>query len=563
MEIKKHWYKEMCVYQIWPRSFKDGNGDGIGDLKGILSKLDYLKWLGIDAIWFSPLYASPQEDFGYDISDYRNIAPEYGTLDDFKAVLAGCKKRGIKVIMDLVVNHTSNQHKWFLESRKGGDDNPYKDYYIWRKGTGKDGKGYPNNWLSTFPGPAWEWDEVRGEYYLHLFAVGQPDLNHDNPKVRREVVDIYKYWLDMGVDGFREDVITYISKTEGLPNGNPLSPAMRGMSMYTCGPHLHEYLQQFRNEGWGKYDCMTVGEAPMMTPELALDFIKEGDKQDLNMMFHFQHMSADCIGTAYVPVGFRLKRLKKVLSNWQQKMYGVAWNTLYMENHDQPRVVSRFGDEKHYRDQSAKVIANSYMFLSGTTFVYQGQEIGMTNIHLKNLRDYVDVATFAAHDLMKKLGLPEKLAMKMIAYGSRDNARTPVQWSDGKCAGFTDADRPWFTINPNYKDINVESQIDDENSVLNYYRKLIKLRKENPIIIYGDYKEHNKNSGKLFVYERNYEGQRLLVVCNYSDKTPRFNAPQGFDLSKGELLISDYDKCDIVSNGFTLRPWETRTYLFK
>ena len=562
MEIKKCWYKEMTVYQIWPRSFKDGNGDGIGDLKGVLEKLDYLKWLGIDAIWFSPVYKSPQCDFGYDIADYRNIAPEYGTLDDFKAVLKGCKERGIKVIMDLVVNHTSTEHEWFRKSRMCGDDNPYKDYYFWRKGTGKDGKGYPNNWTSSFPGPAWTWDDERKEYYLHLFAVGQPDLNHDNPKVRQEVIDIYKYWLDMGVDGFREDVITYISKEKGLPNGNPLSPVMRGVTHYNRGPHLHEYLQQFKNEGRGKYDCMNVGEAPGKTPDNALEFIKEGDKQDLKMMFHFQHMEADCIGNACVHTGFKLKKLKKVMSTWQDKMYGVAWNANYMENHDQPRSVSRFGDEKRYHDLSAKVLANSYFFLSGTPFVYQGQEIGMTSIYLKNMRDYVDVAAFCTHDIMKKLGLPEKLAMKMLAYGSRDNARTPVQWTDGKCAGFTTADRAWFHINKNYKDINVESQIDDENSVLNYYRELIRIRKENPIIIYGDYKLHYKNSKNLWVYERNYEGKRMLVVLNFSDKAVRFKAPEGFDLEKGKLLIGNYKDNKVVNNGFVTRPWEARTYIF-
>lgn len=563
MEIKKCWYKEMTVYQIWPRSFKDGNGDGIGDLKGVLEKLDYLKDLGITAIWFSPLYVSPQEDFGYDIADYRQINPEYGTMDDFKAVVSGCKERGIRIIMDLVVNHTSNQHKWFLESRKGGDDNPYKDYYIWRKGTGADGKGYPNNWMATFPGPAWEWDEVRKEYYLHLFAVGQPDLNHDNPKVRQEVIDIYNYWLDLGVDGFREDVITYISKEEGLPNGNPLAPIMRGASHYTCGPRLHEYLQQFKNEGWGLRDCMTVGEAPAMTPDLALKFITEGEQQDLNMMFHFQHMEADCIGNACVKTGFKLKKFKGVFGNWQEKMYGRAWNSLYIENHDQPRSVSRFGSEGKYHDLSAKVLANSYLFLSGTPFIYQGQEIGMTSIYLKDMKDYVDVAAFATRDIMKKFHLSEKLSMNMLAYGSRDNARTPVQWSDGKNAGFTTADRAWFHINKNYPEINVEKQISDENSVLSYYKKLLKIRNGNQLIIYGDYKEHNKSSKYLWVYERNYEGKKLLVVSNFSEKAVHFTAPSGLDLSKAKLLIGNYAQCELLSNGFTARPWETRTYLFE
>ena len=555
MDIKKCWYKEMTVYQIWPRSFKDGNGDGIGDLKGVLEKLDYLKWLGIDAIWFSPVYKSPQCDFGYDIADYRNIAPEYGTLDDFKAVLKGCKERGIKVIMDLVVNHTSTEHEWFQKSRMGGDDNPYKDYYFWRKGTGKDGKGYPNNWTSSFPGPAWTWDDERKEYYLHLFAVGQPDLNHDNPKVRQEVIDIYKYWLDMGVDGFREDVITYISKEEGLPNGNPLSPVMRGVTHYNRGPHLHEYLQQFKNEGWGKYDCMTVGEAPGMTPDIALEFIKEGDKQDLNMMFHFQHMEADCIGNACVHTGFKLKKLKKVMSTWQDKMYGVAWNANYMENHDQPRSVSRFGDEKRYHDLSAKVLANSYFFLSGTPFVYQGQEIGMTSIYLKNIRDYVDVAAFCTHDIMKKLGLPEKLAMKMLAYGSRDNARTPMQWDDSRNAGFTTG-TPWINVNPNYPKINAQAAVADPDSVFHYYQKLIRLRHTLPVIVYGKFEGLLEDSETIYAYRRLLDGQVLTVACNFTDQE------QACDLCEDPAareLISNYK----THKTGTLQPYEARVILQK
>jgi Glycosidases len=559
MELKKHWYKEMAVYQIWPRSFKDGNGDGIGDLKGVLSKLDYIKGLGVDAIWFSPLYKSPQADFGYDIADYRDIAPEYGTLDDFKEVLAGCKDRGLRVIMDLVVNHTSDQHDWFLKSRQRIE--PYTDYYIWRDGRGKDGKKPPNNWTATFPGPAWKWDDVRKQYYLHLFAVEQPDLNMDNPKVRQEVVDIMKFWLDLGVDGFREDVITFISKEKGLPNGSIFMPAARGMTHYIDGPRIHEYLTQFKKEGWGNYDAMTVGEAPMMTPKNALNYITEGDGQELNMMFNFQHMEADCFMYSWVYTGFKLKKLKKVLSNWQTALYGKAWNALYMENHDQPRVISRYGNE-NYRTESGKMIANMYLFLGGTPFIYQGQEIGMTNIRIPNLEDYVDVSTITTYNLFRKLGFSHEFTMRRAMYSSRDNARTPVQWTSGANAGFTDGEKPWFLINQNYTEVNIEDNLNDSDSLLNYYKKLLRLRKENEVIIYGDYKEHMHGSKKLYVYERNLNGKKLLVVCSFVEGAVKFTAPKGIELEKGKLLSCNYADAPVEGNGFVTRPYEVRTYLF-
>ena len=557
-EIKKNWYKEMSVYQIWTRSFCDGDGDGIGDLKGVLSKLDYIKSLGVDAIWFSPIYKSPQKDYGYDISDYRQIAPEYGTMDDFKAILDGAHERGLKVIMDLVINHTSDQHEWFKESLKG-EDNPYHDYYIWRKGKGKNP---PNNWKSTFPGPAWEYNADLDKYDLHLFAVEQCDLNMDNPAVRNEVKDIMRFWLDMGVDGFREDVITYISKREGLPNGFPL-PVACGMEHFTCGPHLYEYLQEFNDEVLSKYDIMTVGEAPMMTPDLALKFIDERDskKQVLKMMFNFQHMEADCIITSFITTKFSLKKLKSAMSNWQTKLYGKGWNALYLENHDQPRIISRYGNEK-YRVESGKMLATMYICQSGTPFIYQGQEIGMTNIRLPELDMYVDVATYDTYNICKKLGFPHKSIMKRLMRASRDNARTPVQWTSGKNAGFTTAEKPWFYINDNYTEVNVEDAEKDPNSILNYYRKLLKFRKENEIVIYGDFKEHYQESDKLYVYERNYEGKKLLVICSFSDRIERFKAPKGFDLAKGKVVLGNYDCFNSGFDTFNLRPYETKVFLF-
>ena len=556
MSINKCWYKEMAVYQIWPRSFCDGNGDGIGDIKGIMSKLDYIKSLGVDAIWFSPLYKSPQEDMGYDIADYRDIAEEYGTLDEFKELLEAIHARGMKVIMDLVINHTSNQHRWFIESMKS-KDNPYHDYYFWRDGK-KGGKKPPNNWLSTFSGPAWKYNENLNQYYLHLFAEGQPDLNMDNPKVREEIKDIMRFWLDMGVDGFREDVITFISKAEGLPNGFPL-PVATGIEHYKSGPHLQEYLGEFRKV-LDEYDCMTVGEAPMMTPKTAMRFIAEDKNQKLNMMFHFQHMEADCMFYR-IRAPFSLRKLKNVYNNWQTKLYGKAWNTLYIENHDQPRIINRYGNPK-FRVESGKMLATMYICQSGTPFIYQGQEIGMLNIGLPEIEMYEDVSTQNAYHTMRHMGFSHNTVMKIAKYASRDNARTPVQWSAEKNAGFTPADKPWFYINENYKEINVEAAEKDENSILHYYRKLLKLRKENPIIIYGDFKLHNKLSRKLFVYERSYEGQRMLVINSFSEKRVNFKAPADFDITKAELLISNYD-CKSKSNNIELRPYESRVYLIK
>lgn len=557
--IKKCWYKEMAVYQVWPRSFCDGNGDGIGDLKGILSKLDYIKSIGVDAIWFSPLYVSPFKDHGYDIADYKNISPDFGTMDDFKAVLDGAHERGMKVIMDLVINHTSDQHKWFLESKKG-KDNPYHDYYFWRKGRAG-GKLPPNDWKSNFAGDAWTYDENLDEWYLHLFAEEQPDLNMDNPKVREEVKDIMRFWLDMGVDGFREDVITYISKREGLPDGFPI-PVAAGMEHYMDGPNLHQYLSEFRKEVLDNYDCMTVGEAPMMTPEKALKHIAEGPDQELNMMFNFQHMEADCMFVSWIKMPFSLKKLKKVYTNWQTKLYGKAWNANYIENHDQPRVINRYGSLE-YREESAKMLATMYICQSGTPFIYQGQEIGMTNIGLPTIDLYDDVSTKNIYNLFRKLGFSDKKTMEIAKYASRDNARTPVQWTAGKNAGFTTADKPWFHINPNYTEINVEAAEKDPNSILNYYRKLLKFRKENEIVIYGQYKEHYHERKDLFVYSRHYKDQRMLVVCSFADKNMIFKAPDGFKLSDAEIALCNYDNPKNNGNGCILKPYETRVYLFK
>lgn len=548
------WYKDICVYQIWPRSFCDGNGDGIGDLEGVYSKLDYIKDLGASCIWFSPLYPSPNADFGYDIADYKNIHPEYGDLNLFKKVLDGAHERGIKVIMDLVVNHTSDECDWFQKSRRRIE--PYTDYYIWRKGR-DGGKKPPNNWLSMFEGGAWEYDEMRGEYYLHVFAKKQPDLNHDNPKVREEVKEIMKFWLDMGVDGFREDVITFISKKEGLPNGFPI-PSACGMEHYINGPHIHEYLREYR-EVAKQYDCFCVGEAPMMTPETALKYITEDENQELDLMFHFQHMEADCIMMDFIHVPFSLIRMKKAFTRWQNMLKGKAWNTLYIENHDHPRIISRYGSEA-YRTESGKMLAAMYMLQQGTPFIYQGQEIGMTNISLPDLDMYEDVFVKNNYNVFKKI-FGKKRCEHLARISTRDNARTPVQWTGGENAGFTTG-KPWFYINPNYKEINAEKELSDPNSLLNFYKKIIRFRKENEIVLKGDYKEYYANSKNLYVYERTYNNQRMLVICSFTEKGVAFEAPEGYDLSKGVKVLGNYESEHICGNGFKTRPYEMRVYMF-
>ena len=554
--VTKRPYKEYVVYQIWPRSFCDSNGDGIGDLMGVYSKLDYLKDLGVDVIWFSPLYPSPNADYGYDIADYKGINPEYGTMEEFKMVLDGAHERGMKVLMDLVVNHTSVEHHWFKESLKG-EDNPYHSYYHWRKG--KSAKKPPNNWLSTFEGGAWEYNKDLDKYYLHVFAKGQPDLNMDNPTVREEVKSIMRFWIDMGVDGFREDVITFISKPENMPNGFPI-PVACGIEHYKNGPNAHKYLKEFQSEVLDHYDCFTVGESPMMTLKNALPYIEEGENQVMSMMFNFQHQEADCFMTEWVHVPFSLKKLKKAFSTWQNALYGKAWNSLYLDNHDHARIINRYGNV-NYHKESGKMLATMCYMQSGTPFIYMGQEIGMLNIELDSVDKYKDVLTFNNYRMFKKLGISDEKFLKMAFRSSRENARTPMQWNKEKNAGFTTGE-PWFFVNDNYKEINVEDNLKDPDSILNYYKEIIRLRKENPLLVYGDYKEHYKSSNSLYVYERNYEGKRALVVCSFKENGVKFKAPKGFDLSKGKLVLCNYNTADVADNGFVTRPYEARVYLF-
>ena len=547
---RTRWYKDKVFYQIWPRSFKDGDGDGMGDLWGVLEKLDYIKSLGCDGIWFSPIYPSPGADCGYDISDYMDIAPEFGGMEAFQKVLEGCHARGMKLIMDLVVNHTSDEHEWFQKSRQRID--PYTDYYIWRpaKPNGK----LPNNWDSMFEGKAWTWDEVRGEYYLHLFAVKQPDLNMDNPKVREEVKKILRFWLDMGVDGFREDVITFISKPEGLPDDR-IMPASRGIGLYNHGPHVHEYLEEFRRDVLEHYDCITLAEAPLVSPRTALTYIEEG-KGQMDMMIQFESQCADCFLSDYYPMPFSLRKLKRAFTNWQKKLSGKAWNMLYMENHDHPRIISRYGSEKFWKE-SGKMLATSYLFLQGTPFIYQGQEIGMLNWRPEDPDMYEDVQTrynYAHTNLNKS---PEERLRKMWI-SSRDSARTPVQWTDGENAGFTTG-KPWFYVNENYRDINMAQQENDPDSILNFYRRATKLRKELMVVRHGDYREYYPLSSKIYCYSRSMERQKLLVVCSYTEKKVTFCEPKGFDLTIAKLVLQNYPD----GAGNILEPFECRVYLWE
>ena len=547
------WYRDSVFYQIWPRSFRDSDGDGVGDLMGVYEKLDYIKSLHVDAIWFSPLYPSPNADYGYDVMDYMDISGEYGGMGAFKKVLDGAHERGIRVIMDLVVNHTSDEHPWFQASRRG--EEPYRDYYIWRKG--KPDGSPPNNWDSLFEGKAWQFDDERGEYYLHLFAIKQADLNMDNPRVREEVKKIMRFWLDMGVDGFREDVITFISKKEGLPDGSRLMPAARGINHYSNGPHLHEYLMEFRDV-LDEYDCVTIGEAPLLTPRRALEFIG-GKRPELDLMISFECMEGDCISQEYIHHPFSLVKLKLIWERWQRGLRGKGWNFLYLENHDHPRVISRYGSEK-FRVESGKALAAAYLFQQGTPIIYQGQEIGMPSIRLESIDQYEDVQTIHNyHRYFTKE--PTEKRMQRVWQSSRDAARTPMQWDAGENAGFTSG-KPWFWVNPNYPEVNVADQEEDSGSLLNFYREAVRLRKELPVVHYGSFRLFRPLDKKLLMYERRSKSQRLLVICSWSDSAMRVNVPRGYDLTRGKLILRSHGG-EADKNGYTAQPWETRVYLFQ
>lgn len=550
--MEKRWWKESVVYQIYPRSFCDSNGDGIGDLNGITGKLDYLKELGIDVIWLSPVYKSPNDDNGYDISDYQAIMDEFGTMEDFDRMLATAHEKGIKIMMDLVVNHTSDEHKWFIESRKS-TDNPYRDYYIWRPA--KEDGSLPNNWGSCFSGPAWEYDKTTDMYFLHLFSKKQPDLNWDNPAVRQDVFDMMNWWLKKGVDGFRMDVISLISKEPGLPDKEPGINGYATFNVSANGPHVHEYLQEMRQKALNNADTITVGECSGVTLEEAKKYARS-DEKELNMVFQFEHMDVDSDEKAgkWTTRKMDLRNLKKILTRWQKGLQDIAWNSLYWENHDQPRSVSRFGnDSDEYREISAKMLATCIHMMQGTPYVYQGEELGMTNCPFNTLDNFRDLESINAfHELTEQGKMTEEDMMAAIGYKGRDNARTPMQWDDSAYAGFSTAN-PWIMVNPNYTKINAKDQINREDSVFKYYQKLIKLRHESELIVYGTYNLILDDDKDIYAYIRTLGDEKLIVYCNFSENTREVELPEEF--TNGKVLISNYIDAK-VNHKITLRPYE-------
>lgn len=536
--MEKAWYKEGVVYQIYPRSFFDSNDDGLGDIQGIIKKIPYLKELGVDIVWLSPVYQSPMEDNGYDISDYRAINPEFGSMEDMLELIKKLHETKIKLVMDLVVNHTSSEHQWFkLSEAKEGK---YTDYYHWEK--------KKRNWSSFFGGEAWTYSDVRGEYYLHLFAKGQPDLNWDNELVRNDIKEMIKYWLDLGVDGFRCDVINLIAKNNNHPNGK-FRLILKGSEHYFNNPNLHVYLKELYEDVFSKYDCFTVGETVFVNPKTASDLVNS-ERKELNMVFQFDHMAADNHVVKWFIKKFKPFNMKKPLSKWQRELDG--WNTLYLENHDQSRSINRFGDLNFYYE-SATLLATMIYFQQGTPFIYQGQEIGMTNANFPNLTQYKDIETHNIYKLGRKLLLSHKRMMKKIRHMSRDNARTPFQWDNTKYAGFSKV-KPWLEVNENYQTVNVLANQKQNSSILDYYKTIIKLRHSEEIIVYGDYSDIDYKDKKIYAYKRTLNNQELYVICNFTNKVQKI---KDYDFLKQELLLSN-TKNNMVN---IMKPYEARVYI--
>ncbi|GGA66623.1 glycoside hydrolase family 13 protein [Ornithinibacillus halotolerans] len=547
--MNKVWWKEAVAYQVYPRSFMDSNGDGIGDIQGVISKLDYLKELGIDVIWLSPVYKSPNDDNGYDISDYQDIMDEFGTMEDFDVLLAEVHRRGMKLIMDLVINHTSDEHPWFIESRKS-KDNPYRDYYIWHPG--KDGKE-PNNWESIFGGSAWKYDEKTNEYFMHVFSSKQPDLNWENPDVRHDLYKMVNWWLDKGIDGFRVDAISHIKKVPGfpdMPNPDNLKyvPSYEG-HMNRDG--IHVFLEELKQNTFAKYDIMTVGEANGVSLEQADEWVGEQNGK-FNMIFQFEHLG---LWRKEKETGIDLPALKKTLTKWQKGLNGIGWNALFLENHDQPRSVSTWGNDKEYRVESAKALATMYFLMHGTPFIYQGQEIGMTNVQFPSIEDYDDVGmrNYYYNELEK--GTPVEEIMEVIWKTGRDNSRTPMQWSTEKNAGFSTGN-PWMKVNPNYTEINVEAEMKNPHSIYHYYKKLIQLRKESDVLVYGSYDITMEDHEQIYAYTRKLGDEIFLIVTNLFAKEAQFSLPEELNILSKELLLSNYESYEENK----LNSYEARVY---
>jgi len=561
---RRRWWKEAVVYQIYPKSFCDSNGDGIGDIRGIIQKLDYLKELGIDVVWLSPVYKSPGFDGGYDISNYCEINEEFGTMNDFDEMVREMDKRNIKVIMDLVVNHTSDQHKWFQKSKKS-KTNSYRDYYVWRPPNPTTGKE-PNNWSSFFGGSAWQYDPETEEYYLHLFTPQQPDLNWENPSVRKEIFEMMDFWLEKGVHGFRMDVINIISKVSSYPDATAEEKNVTyqwGGEYFVNGPRLFEFLQEMKEKVLSRYETMTVGETPFFGTSEAVHLTNERNGV-VNMLFHFELMDVDTVEKKqkWEVKQWQLKDIKSVMTKWQLELQGKGWNSLYLENHDQPRSVSRFGNDKEYRVESAKMLATWLHMMQGTPYIYQGQEIGMTNVQFDSIEDYKDVETLNMYTEYLTKGVDIHKIMRSIYMKGRDNARTPMQWNSSPHGGFT-VGTPWLKENPNYVDINVEKELRDPNSIFNYYKKLIQIRKDYPVIVYGTYTPLEEDHETVYSFIRELaEGPKLLVIANFFANISSFQLPRDVQFEPKQLVISNYEeeeKGDSMTS-FTLRPYEVRVY---
>ena len=547
--MEKKWWKEAVAYQIYPRSFMDSNNDGIGDLQGIISKLDYLKDLGIDVIWICPVYKSPNDDNGYDISDYQDIMSDFGTMEDFNELLSEIHKRNMKIIIDLVINHTSDEHPWFIESRSS-KQNPKRDWYIWREG--KDNKE-PNNWESIFKGSAWEYDENTKEYYLHLFSKKQPDLNWENEDMRNEIYKMINWWLDKGIDGFRVDAISHINKEEGLVDmDNPDNlKYVPSFDKHMNVEGIHDYLRELKENTFSKYDIMTVGEANGVKAEQATDWVGENDGK-FNMLFQFEHIDL------WNSSEFNLPNLKKVWNKWQVNLENDGWNALFIENHDITRVVSSWGDDTRFLKESAKALGLLYFMHKGTPFIYQGQEIGMTNVKFNDINEYDDIRSINEYNQLINQGMSPKDALEHIWNTSRDNTRTPMQWDDSLNAGFSKSN-PWIHVNPNYKYINVKEQLEDDDSILNFYKKMIKIKKSSECLIYGKYNLILEDDTNIFAYERILNDE-FLVICNLKSESSNYKYEK-LTLKYENLILSNYNvDAHKDLNNFELKPWEARLY---
>jgi oligo-1,6-glucosidase len=554
--MNKKWWKEAVVYQVYPRSFNDSNNDGIGDLRGVIEKVDYLNKLGVDAVWLNPVYKSPNDDNGYDISDYKDIMDEFGTMADLEELMELLHERDIKLIMDLVINHSSDEHQWFQESRKS-KDNPYRDYYIWKDG--KNG-GPPNNWKSFFGGSAWKYDELTDQYYLHLFSPKQPDLNWENPKLRDELYSIINWWLEKGIDGFRLDVINLISKDQRFADGE--EDGLTGHEYFANGPRVHEFIQEMAAESYNNYDAMTVGETPFVDKDEALNFVKE-DREEFSMIIPFEHLELDKKADWEKITNWDLKELKDLMSEWQYKLQNNnGWTSLYFCNHDQPRIVSRYGDDGQYRKESAKMLGTMLHTLRGTPFIYQGEEIGMTNISFDSLNDFDDIETRGyIKNVQAKGELSESEILKIANYRTRDNARTPMHWNADKYAGFSESE-PWLRMNESYPEINVEKDLAADDSVFKYYQKMISLRKQYPVFVYGSYEILLEEDQNIYAYQRLSEQNDLLVLLNFTENAADYDLSSEIEIESAELILNNYqEESDFKLKG-SLKPYEARVYIY-